>query len=135
MIDPTADRPVFRQLADLLRGQIDAGELAPGQFLPSEGRLVEEYDVGRDTARAALAALRAEGVVVTVPRVGTYVRGVEDVTVVRVEPGARVSARMPASDERRRLGIPEGTPVLVVAREGREDDVLPADRTVIQVES
>jgi hypothetical protein len=40
---------------------------------PSVKQLQEEYTVGRDTVLRAVEILRAEGVVFTVPRRGTYV--------------------------------------------------------------
>jgi len=51
---------------------------------------------------------------------------------VRVEGPARIGARMPTPDERRRLRLDEGVPVLVVVEGGRER-VLPADRTEIEI--
>lgn len=131
-IDPTADRAVYRQLADILRDAIQRGEHKPGQMLPAEGTIMETYGVGRDTVRRALGVLRVEGLVVTEAKVGTYVRGQEDVSTVHIAAGARVSSRMPTQDERREHGIPEGVPVLVVETDGREE-ILPADRTVLEV--
>ncbi|ROT33800.1 GntR family transcriptional regulator [Micromonospora sp. HM5-17] len=37
----------YRQLADLLRAEITSGRIGPGQLLPYEGRLQQEYGVGR----------------------------------------------------------------------------------------
>src|SRR4051794_5197020 len=74
MIDPTADRAVFRQLADLLRDQIRSGVLAPGDPLPSEPRLAQEFGLRRNTVRQGIAILRTEGLInVERPR-GTFVR-------------------------------------------------------------
>ncbi len=56
-------RPLHAQIADELRRQIRAGELRPGELLPSEGRLLARFGVSRGTVRQALAALRAEGLV------------------------------------------------------------------------
>src|SRR6266704_918770 len=124
-IDQASFEPVYRQLARILREQIQAGELRAGQALPSEASLSQEFGVGRD----ALAALRGEGLVITTRGIGTFVRGpVEEVAVVRVGAGTRVSARVPTADERLSLGIPEGTAVLVVSRGGEPDRLLPADR-------
>lgn len=39
-IDPHADRPVYKQIADQLRAAIDAGQLQPGDNLPSESYLM-----------------------------------------------------------------------------------------------
>jgi GntR family transcriptional regulator len=49
-------------------------EFRPGEDpLPSEKDLVELFEVSRDTAPRAVALLREEGLVVTVPLRGTYV--------------------------------------------------------------
>jgi DNA-binding GntR family transcriptional regulator len=65
--------PVYLQLAAILRGQIERGELVPRQPLPSESYLVGHYGVSRGTARRAVQVLRDEGLVVTIPQRGTYV--------------------------------------------------------------
>jgi DNA-binding GntR family transcriptional regulator len=134
-IDPASFEPVYRQLARILREQIRAGELGAGAALPSEASLSQRFEVGRDAVRDALAALRGEGLVITTRGIGTFVRGpVTDVAVVRVSAGTRVAARVATADERVRLGIPEGTAVLVVTRAGEPDELLPADRMVVEVD-
>jgi DNA-binding GntR family transcriptional regulator len=134
-IDLTSFEPVYRQLARILREQIQAAELAPGQPVGSEASLSQRFGVGRDAVRDALAMLRGEGLVITTRGIGTFVRGtVDDLEVVRVGAGTRVSARIPTADERLSLGIPEGTAVLVVSKAGEPDQLLPADRTVVEVE-
>lgn len=132
-IDPTADRAVYRQLADILRAQIESGELAAGEMLPSETRLIDIYDVGRNSVRQALALLRGEGLITMTPRVGAHVRRQVEPTTVHIRPGDRVTARLPTAAERRELGIPEGVPVLVVHRAGGEE-IHAGDRTLLQVE-
>ncbi|HVC34917.1 MAG TPA: GntR family transcriptional regulator [Chloroflexota bacterium] len=57
-------RPLHRQISDALRRQINAGELRPGDLLPSENMLMSRFGVARGTVRQALAALRADGTVV-----------------------------------------------------------------------
>lgn len=73
--DPT---PVYQQLAAILRGRIQRGELLPRQMLPSESDLVEEHGVSRGTVRRALEMLRGEGWVRTFPQRGSYVADEED---------------------------------------------------------
>lgn len=65
--------PPYRQLADLLRAQIESGELAPGAKLPSILDLGAAYEVGSVTVRKALALLKSEGLIVTEPGWGTFV--------------------------------------------------------------
>jgi GntR family transcriptional regulator len=134
-IDQSSFEPVYRQLARILREQIHSGELRPGATVGSEASLAQRFGVGRDAVRDALAAMRSEGLVITNRGVGSFVRGpTEDVTVLQVGTGTRVSARVPTDDERRSLGIPEGTAVLVVTRAGEPDQLFPADRTVVEVD-
>ncbi len=132
-IDQASFEPVYRQLARILREQIQAGELRPGAALPSEAALSQTFGVGRDAVRDALASLRTEGLVVTTRGIGTFVREpATEVTVMHLGAGTRVAARVATADERQHLGIPEGTAVLVVTRPGQPDEVLPADRTVVE---
>jgi GntR family transcriptional regulator len=73
-IDPTSDRPVFKQIADGLRTAILSGELEPGARLPSEQQLIDSYRVARGTIRDAVDVLRSEGLVRTEHGRGTFVR-------------------------------------------------------------
>lgn len=127
-IDPAADRPIYRQLADILRADIQAGRLEPGQMLPSEAHLQEEHDVSLNSVRAALGILRDEGLVVTERGRGTRVRRPEDVQVVKVTPGARITGRPCTETEARRYGLAEGTFVLVVEQD-ETVSLYAADRT------
>jgi hypothetical protein len=52
-VDPTSDRPVYRQIADQLRAAIEAGELGPWDRLPSESELMRRYRVAQGTVRYA----------------------------------------------------------------------------------
>jgi GntR family transcriptional regulator len=65
--------PVYQQLASILREMITSGELARDQALPSESYLVQQYGISRASARHAVAVVRDEGLVYTVPQRGTFV--------------------------------------------------------------
>jgi hypothetical protein len=56
--------PLYQQLASILRGMIERGELEPGQPLPSESTLQEEHDLSRGNVRMAIRTLRDEGLVI-----------------------------------------------------------------------
>ena len=73
-VDPMSDRPVYKQIADSLRAQIESGELAPGERVPSESALIAGFSVSQGTARQALALLRSEGLVVAQHGRGVFVR-------------------------------------------------------------
>ncbi|MQA88095.1 MAG: GntR family transcriptional regulator [Streptosporangiales bacterium] len=131
-LDPSGDRSLYLQLADVLRAKIEAGEYRPGQKIPSESQLIGEYEVGRNTARGALAELRKEGLIVTLRRRGSIVRSDEEKTIVWVDKSARISARTPSSHERQEQGIPEGVSFLVVQRKGKPEELYRGDQTDVQ---
>jgi DNA-binding GntR family transcriptional regulator len=74
-IDKDSPVPPYRQVAAILRGQIESGELPPGRRLPSIADLVQEYGIARTTAGKALRLLVDEGVAEISPGMGTYVTG------------------------------------------------------------
>jgi GntR family transcriptional regulator len=131
-IDPDSYVPAYQQIATDLRDQIRSGALAPGQQLPAEDRLADEYGVAKDTVRDALQILRSEGLIRTVRRRASYVREPAELSAVPLAGPARVRARMPTPEERRELRLDEGVPVLVVDRAGQLE-VLPGDRVELDV--
>ena len=63
----------YRQIADRLRADIAGGRLGPGEQLPSQQSLADEYDVVMATVVRALDELRREGLVETRHGLGTFV--------------------------------------------------------------
>ncbi len=70
--------PMYRQIAEDLRGQIESGELARGSQLPTELELREKYSASRNTVRDAIKWLTTLGLVETRPGQGTFVVEVRD---------------------------------------------------------
>ncbi len=64
----------FTRVADALRTQIAGGVLGPGDWLPSEAQLMEQYQVSRYGAREAFKRLAGEGLIVVVDGKGAHVR-------------------------------------------------------------
>ncbi len=83
-IDPgirSERRPkLSERVVTALRSQVLAGEIAPGQKLPTEGRLTETFGVSRTVIREAIASLAADGLVE--PRQGAGVFVLEHPAVV-----------------------------------------------------
>ena len=73
-IDPTGPVPPYKQIAAIIRARVESGEYATGTRIPTESEMVETWEVARTTARRAIALLREEGLVTTVPQRGSYVR-------------------------------------------------------------
>ncbi|WKU08033.1 GntR family transcriptional regulator [Micromonospora sp. HUAS LYJ1] len=130
MINFAAERAAYRQLADLLREQIAAGQPGPGDLLPSMLRISQEAGVGLGTVRRALRVLRDEGLIVMERGYGARVVEQEQPTVVSVPRGGRVRVRMPTEADRRELEIAPGamTAVIVVTVGGRLRGTYRADR-------
>jgi len=81
--------PMYRQIAEDLRAQIESGELEPGQQLRTELELREHYNASRNTVRDAIKWLTNLGLVETKPGQGTFVIQKIDpfVTTLTGEPG------------------------------------------------
>ena len=75
-------RGLFEQLAE----QIKSGRLAPGARLPTEQELTRAARVSRTVVREAVAALRAEGLVVTRQGVGAFVTAEPQRAPFRIDP-------------------------------------------------
>ena len=65
--------PMYRQIAEDLREQIESGQLQPGQQLRTEIELREHYGASRNTVRDAIKWLTSLGLVETRPGQGTFV--------------------------------------------------------------
>src|SRR5215510_3637835 len=68
-----APRSLTHELVERLGADITSGKLAPGARLPTEQELIAATGVSRTVVREAVAALRAEGLVVTRQGVGAFV--------------------------------------------------------------
>jgi GntR family transcriptional regulator len=72
-IDTGSFVPAYFQLASILHGEIMNGCLRPGDRVPSENELSEEYGLSRMTARKAISLLAEKGVVRREKGKGTFV--------------------------------------------------------------
>jgi DNA-binding GntR family transcriptional regulator len=72
---PRAPRktPLYQEIANEIAERIRNGELRPNRSVPSEKMLMQQYGIAKVTARNAVAFLRDQGWVFTVPHRGTYV--------------------------------------------------------------
>jgi DNA-binding GntR family transcriptional regulator len=69
------NEPLYQRVVDDVTARIKAGELKPGQRLPTINDLAAEYEVGTTTIKTALMMLRASGVVVGQQGKAVYVAG------------------------------------------------------------
>ena len=68
-----SDIPLYSQLVSIVKRNITAGTLGPGELLPSEAELCKTFNVSRSTVRQAIGSLETEGLVVRKQGRGTFV--------------------------------------------------------------
>lgn len=73
MIDRNTPIPLYYQLENLIKQQIQSGLLKPGDQLPTEQELCDRYDISRAPVRQALALLAQQGIIYRRPGIGTFV--------------------------------------------------------------
>lgn len=88
----TSRQAVYRTIASHVWEQIHAGQLAPGERLPNELELAEQYAVNRLTVRQAVTELQRLGAVEIRRGIGTFVTDPPDlVEIVSTVPAAAQS--------------------------------------------
>lgn len=65
--------PLYNQLVGIIKRNISAGLLSPGDLLPSEAELCKSLGISRSTVRQAIGTLEAEGLVVRRQGKGTFI--------------------------------------------------------------
>src|SRR3954469_14241265 len=101
--------PAYTRVKEHIRGHIGSGQWRPGDAVPSETALMQQFGISRMTANRALRELAAEGLVSRVRGSGT-----------RVAQLHRISSRLVIRDiheEVAERGHLPGTRVLQVAQE------------------
>ncbi len=73
MYTPVRLSRLYEQIVEQIERRIQRGELRPGDQLPSERELAEQFGVSRTAVREAIKALREKGLVEVYPGRGTFV--------------------------------------------------------------
>lgn len=116
-IDPRSPTPLYDQIAARIRVGVAAGELRPGQALPSVRQLAARLRVNPATVVQAYRQLASEGFVEMRQGAGTFIREVE--TARRARERASHATRLVRSllAEAARLGLDTGDMVDAFERE------------------
>jgi GntR family transcriptional regulator len=72
-LDRTSFVPLYYQLQEVLKEQIESGVWAPGEALPSEPELARRFGISRVVVRQALAILEDDRQIVRIKGRGTFV--------------------------------------------------------------
>jgi len=103
-LDPTSDRPLFRQIADQILQAVREEKLPEGSRLPSERELSEELRLARGTVKKAYEELVREGIIQVRRGQGTFVgRSVQPVETGRKERALQQIGRLLDELERMRF--------------------------------
>ncbi len=124
--------PLYLQIAEALVSRIEAGELAPGDQLPSERHLSQTLGVNRTTLRRALHILEQRGLLERRQGEGTFVtqpklerqaaqvyRFTRRISARGLQPGARLiqfEQRLAPAPLARLLAIPVSAPLYHLVR-------------------
>ncbi|MEK9953602.1 MAG: FadR/GntR family transcriptional regulator, partial [Curvibacter sp.] len=79
-------RTLALELVESLGDRIRDGRIAPGDKLPTEAAIMEEFGVSRTVVREAISKLQAAGLVETRHGIGTFVVGLGDGAAFRIAP-------------------------------------------------
>ena len=113
---------LYKQVTDAIRDDITQGVYGPGEALPSETRMLEQYGVSRTTLRQALVILRTEGLIEIQHGKGSFVRSRSTTAAAlnrpRTEPlhtigEARIFRQDADATTAALTGIPEGSAMYV----------------------
>lgn len=70
-IDQSSGLPLYKQIENFIRKEIDSGKYDDGSFLPREEKLANKFGVSRNTVRQGIANLVNEGILKRTPGKGT----------------------------------------------------------------
>ena len=116
-----AEHKLSRALYEQLAGEIRSGRLPAGARLPTEEALTRAARVSRTVVREAVAALRAEGLVITRQGVGAFVSAEPQRAPFRIEPENLRSLADIINVMELRLGVEIESAGLAAERAGKSD--------------
>lgn len=115
-IDKNNPTPLYYQLLQILRSNIEQGIWKPGETIPTENQIISEYRISRSVVRQAILTLVNDG----------YLRRAKSKGTIVTSPTGRlrlVASLMSFSEEMERKGIAHSSRIL-------DQKVMPADDTI-----
>jgi GntR family transcriptional repressor for pyruvate dehydrogenase complex len=74
MYKPVKTKKVYEEIVHQIKLSIQEGKLKPGEKMPSERELAEQFNASRASVREALSAMEMMGIISIHPGEGSYVR-------------------------------------------------------------
>lgn len=131
VIDPQNPTPLYAQVEDILKERLRT-EWAPGEQIPSEAQLCDQYQISRITLRHAIARLVNQGMLERGRGRGTFVRDTrltaevrsvssftDEISNLGMKPGSRVvgvNEVLADFEQSEVFGVPEGEPLIQLVR-------------------
>ncbi|GAA0439050.1 UTRA domain-containing protein [Agaribacter marinus] len=148
MINKNSPIPIYHQLEEYIKQQIENNDLKPGDVLPSEREFAETYNISRMTVRQAITNLvndqllyriKGKGTFVMGPKFEQKLHGLTSFTEEMRARGMQTSSKLlhfeivPANNElASQLNIPEYAPVYEIKRIRLAEDIpMALERTYI----
>jgi GntR family transcriptional regulator len=146
VVDRSSPLPLYHQIKQAIWERLECGQYLPGELIPPERDLAEEFKVSRITVRRAIDDLAREGLFTRIQGKGTFVAPLQlldsskrvggfadELRLAGFEPEFKVieigMVSCP-SDVARKLRIDEGTNILYVYRLALADNELIATAIV-----
>jgi len=73
ILDHNSFIPLYHQLKEILKENIESGFWAPGDVIPSENQLMQDYNISRNTVKKAIENLVQDGLLNRIKGKGTFV--------------------------------------------------------------
>ncbi len=123
--------PLYRQIKQLIMGNLESGEWGPGDAIPSESELAGRFGVSQGTVRKAIDEMAAENLLVRQQGKGTFVATHKDpgsafrfLRLVANDGLPQVSQSIPLEcwrakagpDVARKLALDAGAPITILRR-------------------
>lgn len=102
---------LYEQIVQQIEDSVTRGDLKPGDQLPAERELAQQFRVSRTAVREAVKTLREKGLVEAYPGRGTFITRVISHSIGQT------------LDRMMKIGEPEGTAHLIVVREILEPEI------------
>ncbi|KQT13675.1 FadR/GntR family transcriptional regulator [Ramlibacter sp. Leaf400] len=114
-------RSLTHDVVEALSSRIREGSLVPGEKLPTEAAIMEEFGVSRTVVREANSRLQAAGLVETRHGVGTFVVGMGETAAFRVSPDQLGTLRDVIAVLELRIGVETESAALAAMRRTAEN--------------
>ena len=115
-------QPLYLQVADDIRSQITAGELAVGDPIPSTAKLAKQHEVSIGVIQAAVKVLKDEGVLIGQSGKAVFVRATPEAAAVEADALKSVDDQLAElREEIRQLAEQQPAEVLAKLEELRTD--------------